>query len=75
MSFSCKEILGLSVLGRFFVEILVFVILDFFKEGKGSSNLTMPLVLGLGLGLGNKGLDTGNLGLESCGIPKQTPCS
>jgi len=46
MSFSCKEISG-TVLGRFFVEVLVFVILTFFKEGIGS-NLTMPWVLDLG---------------------------
>jgi len=58
MSSSCKEIWGLS--WRFFVEILVFVIFSFFKEGNGSSNLTMPwaLGLGLGLGLGNEGLGT-----------------
>jgi len=60
MSSSCKEISG-TVLGRFFVEVLVFVILTFFKEGIGS-NLTMPWVLDLGswvLGLGNEGLATG----------------
>jgi hypothetical protein len=51
MSFSCKEISG-TVLGRFFVEVLVFVILTFFKEGIGNI-LTMPLgswVLEMGLG-------------------------
>jgi hypothetical protein len=49
-----KEISG-TVLGSwdgsFFVGVLVFVILSFFKEGIGN-NLTMPSwVLGLGLGL------------------------
>jgi len=61
MSSSCEEIWGLS--WRFFVEILVFVIFSFFKEGNGSSNLTMPWVLDLGLGLGNEGLGTVTLEL------------
>jgi len=50
-----EEISG-SVLGSWgdiFVEILVFVILTFFKEGIGS-NLTMPYAIVLGvLGLGS----------------------
>jgi len=65
MSSSCKEISG-TVLGRFFVEVLVFVILTFFKEGIGS-NLTMPWVLGLGswvLGLGSWVLEMRDLRRE-----------
>jgi len=64
----CKEISGtvLGSWGEFFVGVLVFVILTFFKEGIGN-NLTMPSwVLGLGswkwvLGSGTCGTGTGKL--------------
>jgi len=55
----------LGVFGHFFVGVLVFVILTFFKEGIGSI-LTMPSwVLVLENGSWVLGLGTWDLGLDS----------